>query len=125
MPLPLFTLTPCRLLDTRNPAGPLGGPPLPAGTDRSFPLAGRCGIPATARALSVNVAVTGANAAGHLRFHPGGTPLPVASAINYSAGQTRSNNAIVPLSVLGELAVYAGQGSGTVHVILDVNGYFE
>jgi len=120
-----FTLTPCRLLDTRNPAGPLGGPPLPAGTDRSFPLAGRCGIPATARALSVNVAVTGANAAGHLRFHPGGTPLPVASAINYSAGQTRSNNAIVPLSVLGELAVYAGQGSGTLHVILDVNGYFE
>jgi hypothetical protein len=120
-----FTVTPCRLLDTRTPMGPQGGPALPAGTDRSVPLAGRCGIPSTARAVSVNVAVTGANVAGHLRFHPGGTPLPVVSAINYSAGQTRANNAIVPLSVLGELAVYAGQASGTVHVILDVNGYFE
>jgi hypothetical protein len=120
-----FTVPPCRLVDTRNPAGPLGGPALKGGAGRNFPLAGRCGIPVTARAVSLNFAATGSSTAGHLRFHPGGTSLPNASVVNYSAGQTRSNNAIVPVSVLGDLAVYAGQGSGTVHVILDVNGYFE
>jgi hypothetical protein len=120
-----FTVPPCRLLDTRNPAGALGGPALLAGTDRRFPLAGRCGLPATARAVSLNVAVTAASSAGHLRLHSGGTPLPLVSAIAYSAGQTRSNNALVPASVLGDLAVFAGQTSGSVHVILDVNGYFE
>jgi hypothetical protein len=50
--------------------------------------------------------------------------VPTASTINYSAGLTRANNAIVPLGVSGDLAVYSGQGAGTVHVILDVNGYF-
>jgi hypothetical protein len=120
-----YTVPPCRVLDTRNPAGALGGPALRAGTARRFPLAGRCGIPASARAVSLNVGVTGPTAAGHLRLHLGGTPLPLVSSINYSAGQTRSNNALVPLSVLGDLAVFAGQASGTVHVILDVSGYFE
>ncbi len=120
-----FTVTPCRLLDTRNPMGALGGPALVAGRDRNFPVVGRCGIPPTARAVSLNVAVTGPSATGHLRFHAGGTALPLVSTINYSTGQTRSNNLIAPLSVLGDLAVFSGQGSGTVHVILDVNGYFE
>jgi hypothetical protein len=48
------------------------------------------------------------------------------SAINYSAGRTRSNNAIVPLNGIGEFAVFCGQSTGTTaHFILDVNGYFE
>ena len=123
--LQYFTVTPCRLLDTRNPTGPLGGPALQAGAERAFPIVGRCGVPSTARAVSLNVAVAGPTATGHLRFHPGGTPRPLVSTINYSAGQTRSNNLIAPLSVLGDLAVFSGQSSGTVHVILDVNGYFQ
>jgi hypothetical protein len=121
----LFTMIPCRVVDTRNPAGPRGGPGLPAGTDRTFTIAGNCGIPASARAVAVNVTVTGATAAGHLRLHPGGTAVPATSSINYSAGQARANNAIMPLSVLGELAVFSGQASGTAHVILDVYGYFQ
>src|SRR5262249_7794479 len=35
-----YTLTPCRVIDTRNPTGPLGGPALVAATDRLFNLAG-------------------------------------------------------------------------------------
>jgi len=34
------------------------------------------------------------------------------------------NNAVVPVSRFGELAVYCGQAAGTAH-ILDVNGYFQ
>jgi len=115
------TLTPCRLLDTRNP---LDGPSLAAQTSRSVQVAGRCGIPATARAVSLNVAVTQATAPGHLRLYRAGSNVPLVSTINYAAGQTRSNNTIVPLSVMGQLAVSNGQVSGTAHAIFDVNGYF-
>ena len=55
----------------------------------------------------------------------GGTPLPLASSLSYTAGQTRANNAIAPLNGLGELAVRCSQASGMAHFILDVNGYFE
>ncbi len=124
-PTNFYTLRPCRLIDTRNATNTWGGPALAAGADRVFPLFGRCGIPDTARALSVNVTVTLSTAAGNLRLYPAGTPLPLASAINYAAGQTRANNAIAPLSERGKLAVRCSQSSGTVHFILDVNGYFE
>jgi uncharacterized repeat protein (TIGR01451 family) len=120
-----YTLEPCRLVDTRNETGPLGGPALVAGGDRAFPLFGQCGIPPTARALSVNLTVAQATAQGNLRLYPAGTPLPLVSTINYVAGQTRANNAIAPLNGLGELAVRCSQASGTAHFILDVNGYFE
>ncbi len=120
-----FTLPPCRILDTRNPAGPLGGPALNAQFDRTFLVAGTCGIPVTAKAISVNLAAAQSTAAGNLRLRPGGMPVPLVSSINYSAGQTRSNNAVLPLNAAGRLAVFCGQASGTVHFILDVNGYFE
>jgi hypothetical protein len=120
----LYTLTPCRVVDTRNPAGPLGGPALAASTTRLFTVAGSCGIPSTARALVVNVAVTGPTAQGHLRVFPGGVALPLVSTINYRANQTRANNAVVGLGA-GTLEIYCGQGSGATHVILDVTGYFQ
>ena len=44
--------------------------------------------------------------------------------ITYSAGQTRSNNAIVTPNVSGELAVHS-TSAGTAHFILDVTGYFD
>jgi hypothetical protein len=114
-------VTPCRVLDSRNP---LDGPALAALTVRTVQLTGLCGIPATARAVSLNVVATQPAAPGHLRLYRGGAALPTIASINYSAGQTRANNAVVPLSATGQIAIYNGQGSGTVHVILDVNGYF-
>ncbi len=44
-PLDFYTLSPCRVVDTRNPAGPQGGPALPAHASRTFTLAGQCGVP--------------------------------------------------------------------------------
>lgn len=123
--LDFFTVAPCRLVDTREPAGPLQGPALPAKAGRIFTLVGKCGIPATARALSVNLAVTQPTVGGNVRLYPAGTALPGVSSINYSANQTRSNNAIVFLDANGRLAAFANQSSGSVHLILDVNGYFE
>lgn len=124
-PLSLYTVTPCRLVDTRDPAGPLGGPALAASSNRSFTAAGQCGVPVTAKAVSVNVTVTQATAAGDLRLYPGGTSAPFTSVINYGAGQTRANNAIAALGAAGDLAVQSDQTSGTVHLIVDVTGYFQ
>jgi hypothetical protein len=122
--LDFYTIMPCRLVDTRNAAGPYGGPGLAAGAVRVFVLAGQCEIPAAARAVSVNVTVTGSTAPGNLRLYQAGISLPSTSTINYSTGQTRASNAVVSLNGAGEMAVYCSQSSGMVQVILDVNGYF-
>jgi hypothetical protein len=121
----LYTLVPCRVADTRDVPGPYGGPPISAGAVRTFPMIGQCGIPATATALALNVAVVGPDAPGHLVVFPAGAAVPNASTLNYRAGQTRANNAIVPLGVGGGLSVACGQGTGTTDVIIDVFGYFQ
>lgn len=124
-PAVFFTLPPCRVVDTRLPVDPWGGPALAASTERVFTFVGRCNIPPTARSVALSIAATQSSAGGDLSLFPGGVTRPLVSAVNYAAGQTRSSNAIVALSGAGALAVYCNQGSGTVHVILDVSGYFE
>ena len=119
------TVTPCRLVDTRTANGPRGGPVLAAGSERTFMLAGVCGVPASARVLALNVTVTGATTIGHLVLRAGGTAGVPTSNVSYRVGQTRANSAIVSLSAASELIVRANQASGTVHVILDVTGYLE
>jgi hypothetical protein len=122
-----YTLTPCRIVDTRNATGPYGGPPLAAQALRSFALAGNCGIPATAKAVSLNVTITGPTAGGDLSLFPGGTTPPRTSTINFATSQTRANNAVLRVASDGKatLSVLNGMASGTVHLILDVNGYFQ
>ena len=122
-----FSLNPCRVLDTRGAANSLslGGPPLAAGTERQVRMLGLCGVPATAQAVSVNLTVTAPTTAGNLRLYPAGAQLPETSTINYAAGQTRANSAVVALSATGDLAIRSTQQSGVVQLVLDVNGYFE
>jgi hypothetical protein len=115
------TVTPCRAVDTRSPAP---GTPLAAGVPRTFVLTGTCGIPLTARAVSLNIAVTGATNIGNVRLYPGGTTAPTVSTVNFTAGLTRANNAITPLGTNGAIAALLSP-AGTVHVIIDVNGYME
>jgi hypothetical protein len=98
---------------------------LKAGAVRTFTAAGRCGVPTTAWAISLNVTVTQPTVNGNVRLYSAGTPVSLASTVNYSAGQTRGNNVIVPLDSVGALAAYCTQASGTAHLVLDVNGYFQ
>ncbi len=121
-----YPVTPCRAVDTRNPNGSAGGPILSAGGARAFQMAGTCGIPATARAVVMNVTVTGPTAAGDLAIFPTGTSSPTGStAINFRAGQTRANNFVARLGTTGDIAVFTQMASGSVHFIIDVSGYFE
>jgi uncharacterized repeat protein (TIGR01451 family) len=126
-PSSLNTVTPCRLIDTRTvPNGPLAGPALVAGGTRNFTVTGTCNVPSSARAVSVNITVTQPTGAGDLQIYPAGQAAPGASSINYSAGQTRANNAVVPLGAGGAITVQVDQAApGTVEFLLDVNAYFE
>jgi hypothetical protein len=117
-----YSVTPCRALDTRASTG---GPALSAGITRTVVVGGVCGVPKLASAVSLNVTVVSPTGAGNLRLFPPGVGVPLVSAINYSVGQTRANNATVALSPEGLLSVFCGQAAGTVDLIVDVNGYFE
>ncbi|HMF10495.1 MAG TPA: right-handed parallel beta-helix repeat-containing protein, partial [Thermoanaerobaculia bacterium] len=120
-----YTVTPCRVADTRNAPGPYGGPALAAKTDRTFVVGGVCGISPTAKAVSFNFTITAPTNAGDLRVFPAGGGLPLVSTLNWSAGQTRANNAIIALGPSADLTVHPDQAAGTVHLIIDVNGYFQ
>ncbi|HEX6738809.1 MAG TPA: metallophosphoesterase [Vicinamibacteria bacterium] len=122
-----YPVLPCRLVDTRGPDGPTGGPALAGGGVRSFALAGSCGVPADAKALVLNVTVVNPSAAGNLRLFPTGTVAPLASVISFAAGRTRANNALATLSPTGSLIVRCDLAAtpGSAHLVLDVTGYFR
>ena len=124
-PLPeatdFYTLAPCRLVDTRGAQAPA----LAAHERRVWKITGRCGLPATAKAVALNVTVAGPTAQGHIRLAPG-NGLSESSSLNFNPGLTRANNAVAMLATDGTGGVAATNGSnGTVHLILDVSGYFE
>jgi Glycoside hydrolase family 44 len=108
-PSRFYTLTPCRVLDTRNPTGPFGAPALST-AERTFNLAGVCGVPATAQAVSANLTVVSPTSAGDLRSYAAGSLLPIATAISFIAGQTCANNAVLALSQDGNAALEAAAG---------------
>ena len=124
-PLDYFSVSPCRLLDTRVPAQ---GPALASGASRLVTVTGGpCAIPPTARAIAANITSVASTGVGNLRLYPGDGTVPPTSALNFGAGQTRANNGVFPLAGNGNgtLAILATVGgSGTVHVVLDVTGFF-
>lgn len=122
-----FTVPPCRVVDTRlNTAGRYGLPALANGDLRDFVMAGQCNIPAAAKAVSANVTVAGGTGTGFVRFSPGCLPLPV-STIDWSpAGRVLANNTILVLDGNGFVTANASvRFGGSVHLIIDVNGYFK
>jgi hypothetical protein len=126
-PTRFFTVTPCRVADTRNPASPSGGPALAAKAARIFPVVGICGIPSTATAVAVNVTVVDETDYGNLRIYPAGSALPGSSTVNFAAGKTRANNAVIPLGSAGQIAVQCDMppgSTGQTHLLFDVTGYF-
>jgi len=124
--LGFYTIAPCRAIDTR------GGSALTTNSAITIPVAGigaiACGIPATARAVAINVTVVSPTTAGLVTVYPGNYPLPPVSTLNFAAGQTRANNAVLALSSdgTGSLAAMAFlSGGGSVHLLIDVDGYFQ
>jgi len=120
------TLTPCRIVDTRNAAGPLGGPALAANATRVFTVTGVCGIPSGTKAISANVTVVAGGAAGIFSFYPGNAFPLGPTNLNFAGGQIRANNAILKLATDGTGTIGLQNAStGSNQVLIDVNGYWK
>ncbi len=119
-------IAPCRVMDTRagqGTAGAFGPPSLLASGTRTVPVPeGRCGVPASAQAYSVNATVVPQGPLAFLTLWPAGQPKPLVSTLNAPQGQVIANAAIVPSGAAGGINVFA---SNATDVILDLNGYFD
>lgn len=117
-----YTVAPCRVYDSRIAT------PLASGAEaRTFPVTDACEIPANARAVVANVTAVSPTGTGHVTVFPGNYPAPATSSINFNAGTTRANRAILQLSTdgTGTLAATASVANGgSVHLLVDVTGYF-
>ena len=117
-----FPLAPCRVLDTRNDTAMTDGVP------REVAFHGACGVPAAARALAANVTVTQPTLPGHVSVYPADAASTGTSVVHFVAGKTRASNVIIKLSDdgTGRARLEATiPGAGSVHVIVDVSGYFD
>jgi hypothetical protein len=113
----LYLITPCRILDTRG-----GHIPYSQGT-QLVQVTGRCGVPAGAKALVLNVVAVTPSGNGYLVLYPGtGAAAPNTTTLNYRTGRTRANNAVIRLSNDGRLSVF--NGGPAVHYVIDATGYF-
>lgn len=120
-------VTPNRDVDTRNGTGGSTGK-IPAGTTRSVLVAGVGGVPTMGSAtpptaVVINVTVTGPTGSGYFTVYPGGTSRPLASDLNYLAGGTVPNLAVVQVGAGGTINVYVG-GHGAADLVIDVVGWF-
>lgn len=114
-------LTPMRILDTRTGIGVQGA----LGNNRSFDVDGLCrgNVPSNARAIVINVTVTGPTGGGYLTVWPAGDPRPTASNLNFTPNQTVPNLVITRVGAQGLVSFY--NYGGDSHVIADVMGWFE
>ena len=110
----LYTVTPCRALDTRTSSGSFNGM-LPVNVTGSF-----CGIPSTAEAFVLNATVVPTGGLGYLTLWPENEAQPVVSTLNADDGVIASNMAIVP-TTNGSIDAFS---SSATQLILDISGYF-
>jgi hypothetical protein len=125
----LIPLPPCRVADTRGNGftGGYGPPALIGGASRDFVIAGQCGVPSAATAVSFNFTVVNATPpSGFLTVYPAGGAVPVAALLQFGPGQSAvvSNSANVLLGPGGVISVRASNTGGTVDLIINVYGYF-
>ena len=116
-------LTPSRILDTRNGTGGFSSP-VGAGGWINVQVGGQGGVPASGvSAVVMNVTVTDTTASSYLIVYPTGVSRPVASNLNWVAGQTVPNLVTVGLGTGNQVTAFNGVGS--VNVVFDVEGYYS
>src|SRR5689334_16495164 len=120
-PYQYYPLTPCRVVDTRNPNGVNGGPIIGSGVQRDFAIRGNCGVPATAKAVTMNIVVVTPATSGYLTVWPSGTDRPLVSSLNFASTDIAlGNGAIMGVSANAlDVSVYNGSNS-TIHLVIDV-----
>jgi hypothetical protein len=128
VPAPFSPLAPVRICDTRagNPSGlsapanQCNGQTIPKAGTMGVNVAGSFGVPANATAVVLNVTVVNPSAPGIVTAYPSGAVLPVASNINYVAGEVVPNLVEVGIGSGGDVSFYSSVRSD---LVVDVEGY--
>jgi len=119
-------LSPSRILDTRNGTGlPIGK--IAAGGTIHIQVSGQGGVPNMGAAVPptsviLNVTVANPTAFGWFIIYPDGTTQPLASDLNFNAGQIVPNLVVVKLGSNGKIALFNANGSSDA--VIDVEGWF-
>lgn len=114
--LSLYNLSPCRVLDTRLPAG---SPPFTGTIDVNV-VASPCSVPVSARAYVFSATVVPPGPLGFSTMWPQGQPQPPTATLNAGDGAVTSNMAIIPTNN-GSVSAFA---FSSTHLVLDIFGYF-
>lgn len=109
---------PLRLTDTRTANCQCTR--LDANTIRVTVL-GRGQVPGNAASAALTLTITGTNGPGYATIWPSGSARPDTSNLNWKAGQTRANGAIIALGAGGAVDVYV---SDPAQILLDMTGAF-
>jgi len=115
-------VSPLRILDTRHAVGISTMTPIAAGHDVVVQVGGKGGVPANASAVVVNATAVSPTGNGVLTVFADGQNLPHASSLNYGTGQTVPNLVTTRMTD-GKIRIHVG-GSGTVHLLVDLEGYY-
>jgi hypothetical protein len=116
----VFGVDPQRLFDSRTGQNTTRGP-FGSGESRPVQVTGQAGVPGNASAVILNVTVTEPTSAGFVTVWPTGTAMPLASSLNFVAGQTVPNLVMVKLGAGGQVSLLNSAGSS--HLLADVVGY--
>ncbi len=108
---------PVRVLDTRD-----SNAPITQGESRSLTIGGVAGVPTWATAVVFNLTATRSDAPTFLTASPAGVLRPLASNLNIFTGETAPNLVVVPIGSAGAISLY--NNTGSVHVIVDIVGWF-
>jgi hypothetical protein len=105
-----------RIADTRE-----DGARLSAGTSYVLNVAGH-GMPDDATAVLFNITVDNPGSAGFVTAYPCGGEVPLASNLNFLAGQTIANSAVVKIGTNDTVCFYVSQDTD---LVIDVNGSYS
>lgn len=111
-----------RLLDTRRG---VGAPEVPVAARATLTFHATTAIDPKVKVAAVvlNVTAVGPKQYGFLTVYPTGTKLPLASNLNFQAGQNVPNLVVTPVAANGDVSIYNGS-NGTVDILADIHGYY-
>ena len=121
-------ITPCRVMDTRPAPDNVGSRSTPLVAQETHTISvlgtnGNCTIPTDASAVAMNVTVANPDDQSYLTVFPSDAPRPLASSVNWVAGQGPTPNAVTSdVSADGKISFF--NNAGKVNVIADIVGYF-
>lgn len=108
-------VSPVRLYDSRDV-----GPRRPPGSVTRVVVVDRAGVPPTADSVMLNVTAVDPVGRGFVTVYPCTAEVPVASNINYVAGQNSPNAVLAKVAPTGEVCLFTRSAA---HLLVDVNGY--